>query len=86
MKVNMNGKFSDNIVDEGELKDLSLLIDSIVARNIQITYFSEIAGIEPRIYPNMTVSNTGVSRTVSIPDFNFAAVGDWGCFPDSAVL
>ncbi|MBD0361060.1 MAG: DUF3380 domain-containing protein, partial [Nitrososphaeraceae archaeon] len=50
MKVDANGRLTDT-VNEDEVKDLSRLIDSILSRNIKITSFSKIAGIEPKVYP-----------------------------------
>jgi 3D (Asp-Asp-Asp) domain-containing protein len=40
-----NGKFT-NMIDENEIKDLSHLIDSILAKNIRIISFSKITGVD----------------------------------------
>ena len=42
-----SGKFT-NMIDENEIKDLSRLIDSILAKNIRITSFSKVTGVDPR--------------------------------------
>ena len=49
MKVDSNGNLT-NSLDKGEVEDLSYLIDSILLRHINITSFSKIVGIEPRVY------------------------------------
>jgi peptidoglycan/xylan/chitin deacetylase (PgdA/CDA1 family) len=44
--VDKNGQYV-NLVDLNEIADLSHLIDSILSKNIHITSFSKIVGIEP---------------------------------------
>jgi peptidoglycan/xylan/chitin deacetylase (PgdA/CDA1 family) len=45
MKLDENGNFT-NVVEEKEVQDLSRLIDSVLSKNISITSFSKIVGIE----------------------------------------
>jgi hypothetical protein len=44
--VDKNGQYV-NLVDLNEITDLSHLIDSILSKNIHISSFSKIVGIEP---------------------------------------
>lgn len=51
MKLDVNGSLIDTL-DENKIKDLSHLVDSILSKNIDITSFSKVAGIEPKVYVN----------------------------------
>ena len=68
MKLDMEGNLTDTL-DENEIEDLSNLIDTILSRNIDITSFSNIVGIKPKIYastPNVNASVLGASDRISI--------------------
>jgi peptidoglycan/xylan/chitin deacetylase (PgdA/CDA1 family) len=49
MKIDSNGDLT-NSLDKGEVEDLLRLIDSILLRHINITSFSKLVGITPRVY------------------------------------
>jgi N-acetylmuramidase len=68
MKLDMEGNLTDTL-DENEIKDLSNLIDLILSRNIDIASFSNIVGIDPKIYastPNMNASILGASDRIPL--------------------
>ena len=47
VSVDKNGQYV-NLVDSGEITNISSLIDSIVSKNIHITSFSKIVGIQQK--------------------------------------
>ncbi len=70
VKIGPDGNFT-NILDANRINDLSLLIDSFSKRNIDITSFSDIAAIEPRIYYPFTPScSSPYYRNVSRSDLS----------------
>ena len=69
MKVDANGILT-NTLNEDEVKDLSRLIDSILSRNIKITSFSKIAGIEPKVQPYLPTCTPLLAVAVSKDHFN----------------
>lgn len=68
MKLDMNGNLTDTL-DENEIKDLSRLIDLIFSRNINITSFSKIVGIEPKVYTSIkpSMDNSMLEASDRIP-------------------
>jgi peptidoglycan/xylan/chitin deacetylase (PgdA/CDA1 family) len=57
MKAYVNGTVTETL-DKNQVEDLSQLIDSVLSKNIHITSFSRIVGIEPKSYsPSLPPSN-----------------------------